>query len=188
MVEHTRPLNKRFEIIWFATKDRKRNQKYGQLLFQLIIDFACELNINKIIVTAASAAVCWWYHIGTKIKENCHLEKDHVYTKLTQSDVFQALLQSSVENGDLPDADSQRRRKRIQHIQKDFSKVKLNEKPIKITNCIFIMMKKFLSLENLIDTAYSKHSTCGIRLKNEMQMGRACRSTWGKKARRLQRC
>ena len=132
VVEHKRPRNKKvFEIVWFATKDRKRNQKYGQLLFQLIIDFACELNINKIIVTAASAAVCWWYHIGTKIKENCHLEKDHVYTKLTQSDVFQALLQSSVENGDLSDADSQRRRKRIQRIQKDFSKLKLNEKPTK---------------------------------------------------------
>ena len=132
VVEHTRPLNKKvFEIIWFATKDRKRNQKYGQLLFQLIIDFACELNINKIVVTAASASVCWWYHIGSKIKKTCYFEKGHIYTKLNHSDIFQALLQSSVENGDLSDADSQRRRKRIQHIQKDFSKVKLNEKPIK---------------------------------------------------------
>ena len=77
------------------------------------------------------------------------------------------------ENGDLSDADSQRRRKRIQRIQKDFSKLKLNEKPTKNHDLHFYYNeKKILLLENLIDTAYPKHSICGIQLKNEMQMRR----------------
>ena len=48
VVEHSINKTKKsvWELIWFSTKDRKRNQQYGQLLFQLIIDFAFKLKIE----------------------------------------------------------------------------------------------------------------------------------------------
>ena len=72
VVEHSINKAKKsvWELIWFSTKDRKRNQQYGQLLFQLIIDFAFKLKIDKIIVTAAKASVLWWYQASLKMNNN----------------------------------------------------------------------------------------------------------------------
>ena len=88
VVEHSINKTKKsvWELIWFSTKDRKRNQQYGQLLFQLIIDFAFKLKIDKIIVTAAKASVLWWYQASLKMNNNFNnssfFEKECIYYKI----------------------------------------------------------------------------------------------------------
>ena len=61
---------------------------------------------------------------------NCYLEKDCIFTKLTHSDIYKALMKLTITDDNTDK--STKRRKRIQKIQKEFnSKCKLKEKPAK---------------------------------------------------------
>eukprot|EP00942_MAST-04A_sp_MAST-4A-sp1_P002098 g2098.t1 len=135
VVEHSINKTKKsvWELIWFSTKDRKRNQQYGQLLFQLIIDFAFKLRIDKIIVTAAKASVLWWYQASLKMNNNSSFfEKECIYTKLSHSDLYQALIKLSIEDDNLQDDKIKKRRRKMQKLQKEFSsKYKLKDVPTK---------------------------------------------------------
>ena len=138
VVEHSINKTKKsvWELIWFSTKDRKRNQQYGQLLFQLIIDFAFKLRIDKIIVTAAKASVLWWYQASLKMNNNFNnssfFEKECIYTKLSHSDLYQALIKLSIEDDNLQDDKIKKRRRKMQKLQKEFSsKYKLKDVPTK---------------------------------------------------------
>ena len=123
LVEHEISKNHTvWEIIWFSTKDRKRNQQYGQLLFKKIIEFACVLKINKILVTATSSSVCWWYYTSCKIsKTKCLFEGNCIISKLNHSDIYQALMKFTITEEDSNLYEGKKRRKQRGKIQKEFS-------------------------------------------------------------------
>jgi hypothetical protein len=52
--------NSVLEIVFFATKDRKRNVGNGRTLFQVICRIADQLSVSAILVEAIPQVVLWW--------------------------------------------------------------------------------------------------------------------------------
>ena len=62
-VEHDTRGGKVWEVIWFATRQRKQNKGFGACLFSVSQKVAKKCGVKGILVTATNEVVTWW--IGT---------------------------------------------------------------------------------------------------------------------------
>ena len=59
-VEHDTRGGKVWEVIWFATRQRKQNKGFGACLFSISQKVAKKCSVKGILVTATNEVVTWW--------------------------------------------------------------------------------------------------------------------------------